>query len=91
MECLVLKDLPKLLSFHQQNGTIHLPNIQIVQARNIPSIKFFSEGIVITPLLRSIHVTFAKKLWLGNLNKTLSYISNNPGKFHFAELFGFPS
>ncbi|QCD79282.1 hypothetical protein DEO72_LG1g2921 [Vigna unguiculata] len=91
MECLVLKDLPKLLSFHQQNGTIHLPNIQIMRARNIPSMKFFSVGIVITPLLRSIHVTFARKLWLGNLNETLSYISNNPGKFHFAKLFGFPS
>lgn len=77
MECLVLKDLPKFLSFYQQNGTIHLPNIQIVRARNIPSMKTFSEGRVITPLLRSIHVTFLRKLWLGNLNNTLSYISNN--------------
>lgn len=79
LECLVLKDLPRLVSFSQQNGTFDCPNLQIVRASKTPSMKIFSRGNLNTPLLRSIHITFAKKLWLGNLTKTISYIHDNSG------------
>nr|KYP54598.1 Disease resistance protein RPS2 [Cajanus cajan] len=79
MECLVLKDLPKLVNFCQQNGTFNWPNLQMVRVRSIPCMETFSRGNLNTPLLRSVHITFTKKLWLGNLNKTISYMHNNPG------------
>ncbi|RDY11657.1 Disease resistance protein RPS2, partial [Mucuna pruriens] len=77
MECLVLKDLPKLVSFCGHNGTFNWPNLQIVRVSNIPSMKTFSRGNLNTPLLRSVHIIFARKLWLGHLNKTISYMYNN--------------
>ncbi|RDX57849.1 Disease resistance protein RPS2, partial [Mucuna pruriens] len=79
MECLILKKLPKLVSFCHQNRTLDWPKLQIVRVNNIPSMKIFSTSNLNTPLLRSIHITFAKKLWLGNLNETISYLHNNPG------------
>nr|KYP33935.1 Disease resistance protein RPS2 [Cajanus cajan] len=79
MECLVLKDLPKLVNFCQQNETLNWPNLQIVRAINIPSMETFSSGNLNTPLLRSVHITFSKKIWLGSLNNTISYMHKNPG------------
>ncbi|XP_027341001.1 uncharacterized protein LOC113854286 [Abrus precatorius] len=79
VECLVLKNLPKLVSFCQQNGTFEWPKLQTVRVSNIPSMKTFSEGHVNTPSLRSVYITFVKKYWLGNLNKTISYIHRNSG------------
>nr|KYP32768.1 hypothetical protein KK1_046452 [Cajanus cajan] len=79
MECLMLKDLPKLVNFCQQNETLNWPKLQIVRIINIPSMEKFSSGNLNTPLLRSIHVTFAKKIWLGSLYNTISYMHNNPG------------
>ncbi|XP_029125965.1 uncharacterized protein LOC114915413 [Cajanus cajan] len=78
MECLVLKDLPKLVNFCQQNETLNWPNLQIVRAINIPSMETFSSGNLNTPLLRSVHITFSKKIWLGSLNNTISYMHKNP-------------
>ncbi|XP_027341017.1 uncharacterized protein LOC113854294 [Abrus precatorius] len=79
VECLVLKDLPKLISFCQLSGTIDWPKLQKVRVSNIPSMKTFSRDQVNTPLLRSVYITFVKKYWLGNLNKTISYIHQNAG------------
>ncbi|XP_027340939.1 uncharacterized protein LOC113854236 [Abrus precatorius] len=80
VECLILKDLPKLISFCQQSGTIDWPKLQKVSVSNIPSMKTFSDGQVNTPLLRSVHITFVKKYWLGNLNNTIAYIHHNAAK-----------
>nr|KYP37206.1 Disease resistance protein RPS2 [Cajanus cajan] len=79
MKCLVLKDLPKLVNFCQEGGCFNWPNLQTVRVNNIPSIKTFLRDDLNTPLLKSVYITFAKKLWLGNLNKTISYMHNNPG------------
>ncbi|TKY46867.1 Disease resistance protein RPS2 [Spatholobus suberectus] len=79
MECLILKDLPKLVSFSRQSGTFDWPNLQTVRVSNTPSMKTFSIGNLSTPLLRSVYITFAKRLWLGNLNNTISYMHDNPG------------
>ncbi|XP_027340940.1 uncharacterized protein LOC113854237 [Abrus precatorius] len=77
VECLILKDLPKLIRFCQQCITIDWPKLQKVSVSNIPNMKTFSGGQVNTPLLRSVYITFVKKYWLGNLNKTISYIHHN--------------
>nr|KYP54710.1 Disease resistance protein RPS2 [Cajanus cajan] len=79
MECLVLKNLPKLVSFYRQNATFNWPNLQTVRVNNIPNMKTFSRGNLNTPLLRSIYITFDKKIWLGNLNSSISYIHDNSG------------
>nr|KYP43017.1 hypothetical protein KK1_035552 [Cajanus cajan] len=80
MKCLVLKDLPKFVNFCQEGGFFNWPNLQTVMVKNIPSMKtFLREYHLNTPLLRSVHITFAKKLWLGNLNKTISFIYDNLG------------
>nr|KYP48752.1 Disease resistance protein RPS2 [Cajanus cajan] len=79
MKCLVLKDLPKLVNFCQEGGCFNWPNLQTVRVNNIPSMKTFLRDDLNTPLLKSVYITFAKKLWLGNLNKTISYMHNNPG------------
>ncbi|XP_027341006.1 uncharacterized protein LOC113854289 [Abrus precatorius] len=79
VECLILKDLPKLISFCQQSRTIDWPKLQKVSVSNIPIMKTFSGGQVNTPLLRSVYITFLEKYWLGNLNKTISYIHHNAG------------
>ena len=51
----------------------NLPNLQRLRVSNIPSMETFSRANLNTPLLRSVHITFVKKLWLGNLNDTISY------------------
>ncbi|RDX58478.1 putative disease resistance protein, partial [Mucuna pruriens] len=79
MKCLILKDLPELVSFYRQSRTFDWPNLQTVRVNNIPNMKTFSSGNLSTPLLKSVHITFVKKLWLGNLNETISYIHNNAG------------
>nr|KYP54709.1 hypothetical protein KK1_000906 [Cajanus cajan] len=79
MKCLVLKDLPKLVNFCREGGCFNWPNLQTVRVNNIPSMKTFLRDYINTPLLKSVYITFAKKLWLGNLNKTISYMHNNPG------------
>lgn len=79
MECLVLKNLPKLVSFFQPNATSDWPNLQTMRTSNISSMETFSRDNIYTPLLRSVHITFAKKLWLGNLNRTISYMHKNLG------------
>nr|KYP39501.1 Disease resistance protein RPS2 [Cajanus cajan] len=79
MKCLVLKDLPNLVNFSQEGGCFNWPNLQTVRVNNIPSMKTFLRDDLNTPLLKSVYITFAKKLWLGNLNKTISYMHNNPG------------
>ncbi|RDX90113.1 hypothetical protein CR513_28057, partial [Mucuna pruriens] len=71
MECLLLKDLP--------NETFNWPNLQIVRVNNIPNMETFLSGNFCTPLLTSLYITFVKKLWLRNLNETISYIHNNAG------------
>lgn len=83
IECLVLKVLPKLVSFCQQSETFDWPNLQILRVSNISSMETFSRANLNTPLLRSVHITFAKKLWLGNLNDTISYMHKNPGMSFF--------
>ncbi|KAL5164808.1 hypothetical protein HKD37_18G050056 [Glycine soja] len=80
IECLVLKVLPKLVSFCQQSETFDWPNLQILRVSNISSMETYSRANLNTPLLRSVHITFAKKLWLGNLNDTISYMHKNPAK-----------
>ncbi|KAG4935482.1 hypothetical protein JHK82_049781 [Glycine max] len=72
--------LPKLVSFCQQSETFDWPNLQILRVSNISSMETFSRANLNTPLLRSVHITFAKKLWLGNLNDTISYMHKNPAK-----------
>jgi len=79
MKCLVLKDLPKFVNFSHYRGTLDWPNLQTLRVSNVPSMKIFSRGNINIPLLRSIDITFVKKLWFGNLNKTISFIYNNPG------------
>ncbi|XP_020238950.1 uncharacterized protein LOC109817990 [Cajanus cajan] len=79
MKCLVLKDLPKLVNFCQEGGCSNWPNLQTVRVNNIPSMKTFLRDDLNTPLLKSVYITFAKKLWVGNLNKTISCMHNNPG------------
>nr|KYP43016.1 Disease resistance protein RPS2 [Cajanus cajan] len=78
MKCLVLKDLPKLVNFCQEGGCSNWPNLQTVRVNNIPSMKTFLRDDLNTPLLKSVYITFAKKLWVGNLNKTISCMHNNP-------------
>jgi len=51
----------------------NLPNLQRLRVSNIPSMETFSRSNLNTPLLRSVHITFVKKLRLGNLNDTISY------------------
>ncbi|ESW18488.1 hypothetical protein PHAVU_006G045400 [Phaseolus vulgaris] len=79
MKCLVLKDLPKLVNFSQYNGTFDWPNLQTVRVSNVPSMKTFSTGNLNTPLLRSVDITFVKKLWFENLNDTISFIHKDSG------------
>ncbi|KAL9319821.1 hypothetical protein ACSQ67_011660 [Phaseolus vulgaris] len=79
MRCLVLKDLPKLVNFSQYNGTFDWPNLQTVRVSNVPSMKTFSTGNLNTPLLRSVDITFVKKLWFKNLNDTISFIHKDSG------------
>ncbi|KAK7333491.1 hypothetical protein VNO80_30265 [Phaseolus coccineus] len=90
MKCLVLKDLPKLVNFSQYNGTFDWPNLQTVRVSNVPSMKTFSTGNLNTPVLRSIDITFVKKLWLENLNETISFIHNNSGRNATACCFSLP-
>ncbi|KAG4909301.1 hypothetical protein JHK87_055417 [Glycine soja] len=78
MECLVLEDLPKLVKLCRQNRSFDWPNLQTMRTNNIPSMETFSRGNLNTPLLRSVHITFAKKVRLGNLNKAISYMHKNP-------------
>ncbi|KAL2322657.1 hypothetical protein Fmac_027036 [Flemingia macrophylla] len=80
IKCLVLKDLPKFVSFYRKNQTFNWPNLKIVRVKNIPNVETFSGGIINAPLLRSVYITFVKKLWLGNLKNTISYIRDNSGK-----------
>ncbi|KAL2336685.1 hypothetical protein Fmac_011131 [Flemingia macrophylla] len=77
IERLVLKDLPKFVSFHQKNQTFNWPNLKMVTVKNIPNVETFSGGIINAPLLRSVYITFVKKLWLGNLKNTILYINDN--------------
>ncbi|KAL2322714.1 hypothetical protein Fmac_027093 [Flemingia macrophylla] len=79
IECLELKDLPNFVSFHKKNQTFNWPNLKMVRVKNIPNMKTFSGGIINTPLLRSVYVTSVKKLWLGNLKNTISYMRNSSG------------
>ena len=79
LECLVMKDLPKLVNFYKQSRTLCWPKLNTVRVSNIPKMETFSTGILVTPFLRSIHVTFVKKLWFGSLNNTISYMHDNPG------------
>jgi len=79
LECLVMKDLPMLVSFYKKSRTLYWPKLNTVRVSNIPEMETFSAGILVTPLLRSIYVTSVKKLWLGNLNNTILYMHNNPG------------
>ena len=73
MEFLVLKYPSRLVSLCHQNETFDLPNLQRLRVSNIPSMETFSRANLNTPLLRSVHITFVKKLRLGNLNDTISY------------------
>jgi len=79
LECLVMKDLPMLVSFYKKSKTLYWPKLNKVRVSNIPKMETFSAGILVTPFLRSIYVTFVKKLWFGNLNNTILYMHNNPG------------
>ncbi|XP_029124581.1 disease resistance protein RPS2-like [Cajanus cajan] len=79
MKCLVLKDLPKLVNFCQEGGCFNWPNLQTLRVNNIPSMKTFLRDDLNTPLLKSVYITFSKKIWLGNLKNTISYMHNNPG------------
>ncbi|WVY93693.1 hypothetical protein V8G54_032781 [Vigna mungo] len=82
LQYLVLKDLPMLVSFYRQSKLIYWPKLNTVRVRNIPKMETFSTGILVTPFLRSIYVTYTKKLWFGSLNNTISYINHNPGTNH---------
>jgi len=79
LECLVMKDLPMLVSFYKQSRTLCWPKLNTVRVSNIPKMETFSTGILVTPFLTSIYVTFVKKLWFGSLNNTISYMHGNPG------------
>jgi len=83
LECLVLKDLPMLSCFYSQSSTLSLPKLKIVRMSNLPKMKSFSRGILITSLLTSIYATFVKKIWFGSLNNTVSYMHDNPGTKYF--------
>jgi len=46
---------------------------------NLPKMKSFSRGILVTSLLTLIYATFVKKIWFGSSNNTISYMHDNPG------------
>ena len=83
IECLVLKDLPMLSCFYNQSLTLSLPKLKIGRMSNIPKMKSFSRGILVTSLLTSICITFVNKVWFGSLNNTISYMHDNPGTKYF--------
>ncbi|WVY94685.1 hypothetical protein V8G54_033773 [Vigna mungo] len=83
LECLVMMDLPMLTSFYRQSTTLSLPKLKRVRMSNIPKMKTFSRGILITSLLRSIYVTFVNKIWFGSFNNTISHMHDNPGTFKY--------
>jgi len=72
-----------LACFYSQSSTLSLPKLKMVRMRNIPKMKSFSRGILVTSLLTSIYATFVKKIWFGSLNNTISYMYDNPGTKYY--------
>jgi len=54
LECLVMKDLPMLVSFYKKSRTLYWPKLNTLRVSSIPKIESISAGILVTALLRSV-------------------------------------
>ncbi|KAK4253301.1 hypothetical protein QN277_010624 [Acacia crassicarpa] len=72
LEKLVLKHLPKLTSFCEEDVDFgELPELKMVIVEDIPNMNTFVKQHVRTPKLKQVHVTYITKCWLGDLNQTI--------------------
>ncbi|KAI9118748.1 hypothetical protein K1719_010193 [Acacia pycnantha] len=81
LETLVLKHLPKLTSFCEQDVDFgEFPELKMVRVEDVPNMEKFVKLPLKTPKLLQVHVTYITKFWLGDLNGTVKYLHENHGK-----------
>ncbi|KAI9077803.1 hypothetical protein K1719_040289 [Acacia pycnantha] len=72
LEKLVLKHLPKLTSFCEEDVDFgELPELKMVIVEEIPNMNTFVKKTLRTPKLKHVHLTYITKCWLGDLNETI--------------------
>ncbi|XP_011014647.1 PREDICTED: uncharacterized protein LOC105118400 [Populus euphratica] len=72
LEILELHRLPSLTSFCSEKHSFDFPSLVEVTVRQCPGMKFFSNGALSTPKLRSVNLTKVEKK---NLNTTIQQLS----------------
>ncbi|KAI9072438.1 hypothetical protein K1719_045599 [Acacia pycnantha] len=81
LEKLVLKHLPKLTSFCEEDVDFgELPELKMVIVEDIPNMNTFVKKTLSTPKLKQVHVTYMTTCWLGDLNKTITYLHQTHDK-----------
>ncbi|KAI5587426.1 hypothetical protein BDE02_05G031900 [Populus trichocarpa] len=77
LEILELHRLPSLTSFCSEKHSFDFPSLVEVTVSQCPEMKFFSNGALSTPKLRTVNLTEEEKKgsWVGNLNTTIQQLS----------------
>ncbi|KAF7844626.1 putative disease resistance protein [Senna tora] len=77
LECLILKYLPCLTSFCEQEVAFEFPKLQMVKVEGIPNMETFVKGFLTTPKLKEVYTTDIRKCWQGELNATIKWLYQN--------------
>ncbi|KAI9085100.1 hypothetical protein K1719_032916 [Acacia pycnantha] len=81
LETLVLKHLPNLTSFCEEDFDFgEFPELKVVRVENIPNMETFVKKPLNTPKLKQVHVTPMTKCWHQNLNQTIFLLHENHDK-----------
>ncbi|KAI4345908.1 hypothetical protein L6164_012994 [Bauhinia variegata] len=75
---LILKHLPNLRSFCEEDCDFKWPQLEMVRVKHIPEMKTFAKGIQETPKLKEFYISYVLNCWRGDLNETVKYLHNSP-------------
>ncbi|KAL5823703.1 hypothetical protein ACOSQ4_021603 [Xanthoceras sorbifolium] len=77
LKSLELDDLSRLTSFSSLNYTFNFPSLENLTVGSCSKMKIFTSGVVITPMLREIHLDYKRYYCEGDVNTTMQQIKEN--------------